>query len=202
MIGTTRTIRNVLFVALDGKLLSFRDAKGLGGCDSPVILPDAGAGNQGAAGIAFGTNNRGQIGGQRVDNLFVSPYSGTVALRPSDTGGARVVDTNTTLLIQGSNTNGSQTVEACGFLNYGTIRLTTIDSTWSAALIADSGYLTNASSGLIDILRGAGGTRSISGDIDNSGSFHIFQDLTLNRPSGLFSNSGTVEVGKENIICL
>jgi uncharacterized protein (TIGR03437 family) len=73
-----------LQVALDGQLLTFNQN---GSLVTTVSIPPAWEGppvvgtNQGAAGIAFGAeDNRGQIGGQRADNLVISPYSSLAGL--------------------------------------------------------------------------------------------------------------------------
>ncbi len=62
-----------LQVALDGRLQTFNQD---GKLSTTVTIPNTGLGNQGAAGLAFGAeDNRGKIGGQRADNLIVSPFS-------------------------------------------------------------------------------------------------------------------------------
>jgi hypothetical protein len=61
-----------LQVALDGKLQTFKQDEQL--VTDLKIPPTAGT-NDGTAGIAFGAEpNRGQIGGQRADNVVVSAY--------------------------------------------------------------------------------------------------------------------------------
>jgi parallel beta-helix repeat protein len=63
---------DTLHVALDGSLQTFSQD---GTLVTTVSIPNTGTGNQGAAGIAFGAeDNRGKIGGQRVDNLIVSSF--------------------------------------------------------------------------------------------------------------------------------
>ncbi|MBI4670368.1 MAG: hypothetical protein HY741_01695 [Chloroflexi bacterium] len=63
---------NRLQVALDGKLQTFMQN------NEPVTtvqIPATAGSNNGTAGIAFGAEaNRGQIGGQRADNVVVLPY--------------------------------------------------------------------------------------------------------------------------------
>jgi hypothetical protein len=60
---------NVLHVALDGKLMMFNQ----GGSRTTSLTLSAEGPSGGAAGIAFGAEaNRGQIGGQKADNLVVS----------------------------------------------------------------------------------------------------------------------------------
>ena len=63
---------NNLQVALDGKLQTFMQNNEL---VTTVQMSATAGSNNGTAGIAFGAEaNRGQIGGQRADNVFVLPY--------------------------------------------------------------------------------------------------------------------------------
>ncbi|MBI4671923.1 MAG: hypothetical protein HY741_09700 [Chloroflexi bacterium] len=63
---------NQLQVALDGKLLTFTQNNEL---VIALLIPPTAGSNDGTAGIAFGAEaNRGQIGGQRADNLAVTAY--------------------------------------------------------------------------------------------------------------------------------
>jgi hypothetical protein len=57
---------------LDGDLVPFR----LGALQTTIVmLPSTGESIDGTAGLAFGAEaNRGQAGGERVDNLVVSRY--------------------------------------------------------------------------------------------------------------------------------
>jgi uncharacterized protein (TIGR03437 family) len=62
-----------LQVSLDGQLLTFIQN---GGFSTTVILPASGGTNNGAVGVAFGSEpNRGMAGGQRAANLVVSVFS-------------------------------------------------------------------------------------------------------------------------------
>ncbi len=61
-----------LQVALDGKLQTFNQD---GQCVTVTNIPATGGANNGTAGIAFGAEpNRGQIGGQRADNVVLRAY--------------------------------------------------------------------------------------------------------------------------------
>jgi hypothetical protein len=63
---------NQLQVALDGRLQTFNQDNQF---VTAVNIPPTAGSNQGAAGIAFGAEaNRGQIGGQRADNIVVTAY--------------------------------------------------------------------------------------------------------------------------------
>ncbi|MFL5328733.1 MAG: beta strand repeat-containing protein [Gemmataceae bacterium] len=70
--GTT----NGLQVSLDGHLQTFYSALD-GGLTTTVSIPATQNGtNDGTAGVSFGAeSNRGQVGGQRTDNIIVSSYS-------------------------------------------------------------------------------------------------------------------------------
>lgn len=69
---------NQLQVALDGRLQTFQQNNAL---ITAVPIPPTSGSNDGAAGIAFGAEqNRGQIGGQRADNLIVTSYRALDAL--------------------------------------------------------------------------------------------------------------------------
>ena len=64
-----------LQVALDGKLQTFDSALD-GGSTTSVTIPATSGSNQGTAGIGFQAGaNRGEAGGQRVDDLVVSTFA-------------------------------------------------------------------------------------------------------------------------------
>lgn len=63
---------NNLEVALDGRLLMFMQT---GGLTTKVLLPPPQGANDGAAGLFFGApGHRGQAGGQRADDLLITPF--------------------------------------------------------------------------------------------------------------------------------
>lgn len=61
-----------LHVALDGKIQAFQENERV---VNAVNIPATAGANNGTAGIAFGAEpNRGQIGGQRADNIFIGAF--------------------------------------------------------------------------------------------------------------------------------
>jgi hypothetical protein len=180
---------DLLQIALDGGLQTFTQPAG---CALLAEVPNTGQGNQGAAGVAFGTDNRGLIGGQQVDNLVVTDYTSLAAF-PTSHNPALWIQSSNTVSVQGSNLKGSVNLSACDIFNAGVLQLDAIDSTWSATVTTE-GYITNASSGLIEVLRGAGGARAIFADISNSGTIRADMDLLLTKPVGITENLGSFDI--------
>ena len=69
-------------MALDGKLLTFDQG---GNLVTTLSIPPTAGSNAGTAGISFGAeDNRGQIGGQRADDLVVASFSSLAGLPVQD----------------------------------------------------------------------------------------------------------------------
>lgn len=96
----------------------------------------------------------------------------------------------------GDTSGDSELHVANGFVNRGTITLTTIlEPVRHARLEVANGTLVNDSTGLIEALAGVGGTRVLTGELDNQGTIRVEAPLTLTRSSEAHHlNSGTIEV--------
>jgi len=106
---------------------------------------------------------------------------------PTQVNGA--IATGQTLWISGRDIGGHATVTLTnGVTNAGTIRLESIDGGWQSHL---TGNFTNQSGGVVETFAGTGGSRLISGAIENQGTLSINIATTLN---GTFTNSGAVSV--------
>ncbi len=82
---------------------------------------------------------------------------------------------------------------ATGFFNAGTVELTAVNATGTTAqLTVTNGALVNAPGGLISILPGTGGARTLTAQLDNQGTLSVDQPLTLGQASASHTNSGTV----------
>jgi len=92
-----------LQVALDGGLQRFTQPEG---CALVVSVPNTGLGNQGAAGIAFGTESRGLIGGQEADDLEVLGYASLASL-PATPNPALWIQSTNTFVLRGNSTTGA-----------------------------------------------------------------------------------------------
>ena len=69
----------------------------------------------------------------------------------------------------------------------GTITLETTVSNFSSNLTVTSGTLLN--NGVINSDEGSGGARTISADLDNTGTVNINTNTTLSKNSGLYTNN-------------
>ena len=180
---------DLLQIALDGGLTRFNEPAG---CALVATVPNTGIGNQGAAGLAFGTESRGLIGGQEADDLEVTAPA-SIAGFPVATTPALWIQSTNTITVRGNNTTGTANLIVCDLLNMGTLKLDSIESSWGAN-VRTAGYLTNSAGALIEILPGAGGPRTIFSDIFNFGTLRANLDLTLTKPFGLFLNQGMVDL--------
>jgi len=101
------------------------------------------------------------------------------------------------LLIQGSNARGHLNYETDGFRNAGSVRLESINSSYTSGLTLWGGYLTNDVTGVVTINPGSGGARFIRGGLLNSGTVNVNHEVELGGPEGWFRNLGlwNVEAG-------
>ncbi|MBI3848159.1 MAG: HYR domain-containing protein [Planctomycetes bacterium] len=77
--------------------------------------------------------------------------------------------------------------------NDGTLEMTS-GSVFSSTLTVNNGTLTNSSSGVVNSLVGAGGTRLLTASIDNRGVINLAATTTITRVDAVHSNSGSIFV--------
>src|SRR5205814_2711864 len=99
------------------------------------------------------------------------------------------LSTTAIVWVQGSGAFSSAQLAIGNVTNNGTIRMESIDASYSESLNI-SGTLTNSSSGVIVANPGTGGARTITGNIDNSGAITASIDLTASGTT--FNNSGAI----------
>ncbi|MBN8246384.1 MAG: hypothetical protein J0L84_02955, partial [Verrucomicrobia bacterium] len=105
---------------------------------------------------------------------------------------------NATLLLQGSVNHGQAILNvAHGFVNEGTIELSSEISSYEARLTVSGGALTNAPGGVIRISEGTGGPRQLNASLDNRGLLEVSRDLTFN---GTVANHGTVHLAEGRML--
>jgi hypothetical protein len=110
------------------------------------------------------------------------------------------VSAGQTLWIRGSNRGSNATVTSAGFTNAGTIRMESIDSTFTSNLTISSGTLIN--SGTILINAGSGGGRTVIGSLRNEAHLYIGTSVTItgagvvleNSPTGTMDGNGILSV--------
>jgi hypothetical protein len=71
---------------------------------------------------------------------------------------------------------------ANGFENLGVIELTSEFSSWSATLNVTAGALTNAAGGVIRVLEGTAGNRTLGFELDNRGTLEVERSVNLTKP--------------------
>ncbi len=98
------------------------------------------------------------------------------------------IPTGQEFLIQGTSAGGVN-ISSPGFEIFGTLRLESSAGSQSGLTIS-SGILTNNASGLIAINLGNGGTRNITGNVRNFGTFNANMSLDLTAAGGSFENFG------------
>jgi hypothetical protein len=105
-----------------------------------------------------------------------------------------------TLRVAANGESGSTTLTAAnGFVNSGAIELSSTVSSYGAHLVIGSGVLTNAASGSIVTLPGAGGSRSITGGLTNDGQMLIDHPLSWSLADDTLSNAGTLDVNNGDL---
>jgi hypothetical protein len=97
------------------------------------------------------------------------------------------------LLLRASNLIGSFTATVQdGFVNEGLVEFTTLNAGYSVTLAVTNGTLENDATGTIRSSVGAGGSRTLAAQLDNSGMLDLLQPLTLNRASSAHVNRAPV----------
>ena len=99
-----------------------------------------------------------------------------------------------TLRIEGIGTFGFASAALNGFVNAGTIDLTSSGGVFPATLTIVSGSLTNAPGGTLLSSAGTDGTRTINGSIVNSGTVTVNQATSFVVAGGSFDNEGTIDL--------
>lgn len=106
-----------------------------------------------------------------------------------------------TITVQGDVLCCSATLTVSGgFANAGVLELTTINGPTTVAVDVTAGGLFNVTGGAIAVLPGAGGgSRTINGELFNSGTVQIDQDLQLPGANAVHVNDGTINVSGGNL---
>jgi hypothetical protein len=169
--GRLLTLNNVLTVNLHGVFQAISSTiSGAGTVD-----------NQGTLSLQSSTVNLPVLN----QDLLVARGTGVVA-------GALTTSASSIIRAEGNGQVGNATfVSANGFTNNGTIEMTALNSTFTAGITVPNGTLTNAASGTITTLAGAGGSRVLDAQLNNQGLLVTNQPLTLARASAAHTNSGT-----------
>src|SRR3989440_12499570 len=113
----------------------------------------------------------------------------------SGIAGSFSAQSGSVLRVQGdcSYGNGALTVSG-GFVNNGTIELTSVGCGYSAALTVNSGTLVNAAGGSIKALTGATGPRYLYAQLDNQGTMDVAAPFSIIRAAAVHLNSGTINI--------
>lgn len=105
------------------------------------------------------------------------------------------VPVGATLIIKGNSSQGSATLtSATGFENAGRIVLTDNNGSYYSKLSVTDGVVTNAATGLIDILPGSNGNRYLDASVVNLGTWNVDTDLDLTRSGASYENTSTVVI--------
>jgi hypothetical protein len=97
--------------------------------------------------------------------------------------------------VQGSNASGTATLTAAGGIsNAGTIHLESIDSTQPSKLTVSSGTLTDAATGVINVNPSTGGARTVTAELNNSGTVNANTSFTFGRFGANHVNSDSLKI--------
>ncbi|MCI0463918.1 MAG: hypothetical protein L0Z62_43850 [Gemmataceae bacterium] len=125
-----------------------------------------------------------------------------VAQASSAINGSFTAAANSTLRVRGSPAGDAVLTVANGFTNRGTIALTSVEASKAATLTVSSGTLTNAVGANLSSLPEAGGSRTLSAQLDNQGILSVAQDLVLTNTGRTLSNSGTIDIASGRILAV
>ncbi len=106
------------------------------------------------------------------------------------------------ITVQGNSTFGNASLtSASGFSNAGTLTLDSVDSTWSASLAVQDPSGSIANTGAIEVLTGAGGSRTITAGITNRGSILVEPTCTITNANRTFAQeSGSLAINAPLVI--
>ncbi len=105
-----------------------------------------------------------------------------------------------TIRVRGSAAGGGATPTITnGFTNSGRIELTSIDGGYATSLTVPGGPLVNAAGATLATLAGAGGSRTLTLELENAGTVDLAVATTLNGASAQHVNSGTINVAGGNL---
>ncbi len=123
-----------------------------------------------------------------LDASFTTPFDVVVRGSSTLTGD---LESGQTLEVRGSGYGGTGTLTLpFATANKGTLRLSTVDAAHAVNL--DFTGLALSNQGVMEVLVGAGGARTIKGDYTNVGTFDLQQSTTMQ--NGFLHNQGTLTV--------
>jgi hypothetical protein len=140
-----------------------------------------------------------------VGGVFSAPIDnqGTLYIQDQATlNGALTTVSPSTILIEGNSVYGTASLTvANGFTNNGTMQMTDVSAGYGSTLVVSNGTFTNGVSGLVSLLPGAGGQRTVTAQIDNQGTMNVLGSggMLINKVSAQHINSGTFTISGGNL---
>jgi len=129
------------------------------------------------------------LSGCIVNSALVN--DGTLRVQRSGTwNGGYTSGSGSTLRVE-SESGIASTLTTAGFTNNGTLELTTSSSTNNSSLTLSSGTLANATGSALLFSAGTGGTRTLTGQLDNAGAVTVNAATTLTGSGADHVNEGT-----------
>jgi len=127
-------------------------------------------------------------------NADLSNFGSIHVVTTSSINGDIAAEAGSTIRIATDGSVGTTTLNvATGFSNAGLIELSSTAGAYTATLNLGGGTLTNSSGGIISVLRGTAGARSITGSVNNQGLLTMAGDgASILAISGGLTNSGTL----------
>jgi hypothetical protein len=138
-----------------------------------------------------------------VSSTIAAPLvnDGLLRLRGSNAiDGGLTTSSTSTIRVEGDGTCCSATaLVTTGLTNNGLVEITTVGGATSAELIVSGGALVNAADATLESAVGVGGTRTLTGAVNNQGTFLVSQPLVWQAGTGASANSGTLSVSGGNL---
>lgn len=136
------------------------------------------------------------------DAVCIESKGAQVVLGAAGAAATLTIGQDSTLVIQPQGSGNASLAVTNFVINAGTLVLDSVDSAGTSALSASGAAgITNASTGVINVLRGTGGspgqTRNIAGSLSNNGIININHRLLLNQAgthSPIYTNNGAFKI--------
>lgn len=137
-----------------------------------------------STGVAPGDNDTA------IFNALSGPYIVTIAAART-VGSVAINADDCTLSISGASSDASLTV-ANGFINHGTIELSSSSTVRAATLAVTTGTLTNAAGATIHVLPGTGGNRNLTFELNNQGTINCDTACSIGGTLSQHQNAGSI----------
>ncbi|MBN1911512.1 MAG: PEP-CTERM sorting domain-containing protein [Pirellulales bacterium] len=102
----------------------------------------------------------------------------------------------------GNSSGGHAILYSLGFTNAGTLTLSSTDGGYSSEFHTETGTLTNAATGVLDILPGTGGARTLWASLINNGTVNVDANTNFTQSHGTYTNNGQLNIAAGKVLLI